>query len=60
MTLGHPESVDGRLEDILRNPVIFGSDLVELGLSGKIEGMVKELLAGPGAVRATLKKYLES
>lgn len=60
VTLGHPESVDGRLEDILRNPVIFGSDLVELGLSGKIEGMVKELLAGPGAVRATLKKYLES
>lgn len=60
MTLGHPESVDGRLEDILRNPVIFGSDLVELGLSGKIEGMVKELLAGPGAVQATLKKYLES
>lgn len=60
VTLGHPESVDGRLEDILRNPVIFGSDLVELGLSGKIEGMVKELMAGPGAVRATLKKYLES
>lgn len=58
VTLGHPESVDGRLEDILRNPVIFGSDLVELGLSGRIEGMVKELLAGPGAVRATLKKYL--
>ncbi len=60
VTLGKPDSVDGRLENILRNPVIFGSDLVELGLSGKIEGMVKELLAGPGAVRATLKKYLES
>ena len=37
---------------------IFGSDLVELGMAGKIEGMFKELLAGPGAVRATLKKYL--
>ena len=60
VTLGKPDSVDGRLENILLNPVIFGSDLVELGLSGKIEGMVKELLAGPGAVRATLKKYLES
>ena len=59
MTLGDPESVDGKLEDILRSPVIFGSDLVELGLSGKIEGMLKELLAGPGAVRATLKKYLQ-
>lgn len=60
VTLGDPESVDGKLEDILRNPVIFGSDLVELGLSEKIEGMVKELLAGPGAVRTTLKKYLAS
>lgn len=58
VTLGDPDSVDGKLADILRNPVIFGSDLVELGLSERIEGMVKELLAGPGAVRATLKKYL--
>lgn len=58
VTLGDPDSVDGRLEEILRNPVIFGSDLVELGLSGKIEGQLRELLAGPGAVRATLKKYL--
>jgi len=58
VALGHPDSLDGKLEDILRNPVIFGSDLVELGLSEKIEGMVKELLAGPGAVRATLKKHL--
>lgn len=58
VTLGDPDSVDGRLEEILRNPVIFGSDLVELGLSGKIEEQLRELLAGPGAVRATLKKYL--
>ena len=28
---------------------------MELGLAGKIEGMLKELLAGPGAMRATLK-----
>jgi fructuronate reductase len=39
--------------------VLFGSDLVELGLGEKIEGMVREMLAGPGAVRATLKKYLK-
>ena len=58
VALGAPDSVDGRLEEILRNPVIFGSDLVELGLSRKIEGQLRELLAGPGAVRATLKKYL--
>ena len=56
--LGDPDSVSGKLDAILSNPVIFGSDLVELGLGGKIEGMVRELLAGPGAVRATLEKYL--
>ena len=58
VTLGQPDSVKGKLDGILSNPVIFGSDLVKLGLSGKIEGMMRELLAGPGAVRATLKKYL--
>ena len=56
--LGKPESVDGRLSSILSNEVLFGTDLVAVGLGGKIEGMVKELLAGPGAVRTTLKKYL--
>jgi len=58
--LGEPAGLDGKLEPILRNPVIFGSDLVEAGLAEKIEGLMKELLAGPGAVRATLEKYLKS
>ena len=56
--LGEPDSVTGKLDGILSNPGIFGSDLVALGLGGKIEGMVRELLAGPGAVRRTLKTYL--
>ena len=56
---GEPESVRGQLEGILSNPVIFGSDLVALGLGDKITGMVAELIAGPGAVRAVLKKYLD-
>ncbi|MEG2454719.1 MAG: mannitol dehydrogenase family protein [Oscillospiraceae bacterium] len=58
VTLGHPESLSGKLEGILSSPVLFGSDLVALGLGEKIEGMVRELLAGPGAVRATLLRYL--
>jgi fructuronate reductase len=33
-------------------------DLYEMGVGDKVEGLVRELLAGPGAVRATLKKYL--
>jgi len=60
VTLGDPDSVNGKLGEILSNPVIFGSDLVALGLGKKIEGMVRELVAGPGAVRATLKKYLKN
>jgi len=60
VTLGDPDSVSGKLGEILSNPVIFGSDLVALGLGEKIEGMVRELTAGPGAVRATLKKYLQN
>jgi fructuronate reductase len=37
---------------------VFGLDLYEAGLGEQIEGMVKELYAGKGAVRATLHKYV--
>ena len=39
---------------------VFGLDLYEAGLGEQIEGMVKELYAGNGAVRATLHKYVEA
>ena len=41
------------------NANLFGVSLVDAGLADKVTGMFKELLAGPGAVRATLKKYLD-
>ena len=56
--LGKPESYAGQIRPILANKVIFGSDLCEIGLADRIEGYFTELIAGPGAVRATLKKYL--
>jgi len=37
---------------------VFGLDLYAAGLGEQIEGMVKELYAGTGAVRATLHKYV--
>ena len=37
---------------------VFGLDLYEAGLGEQIEGYVKELYAGPGAVRKTLHKYV--
>lgn len=59
VTVGKPETYDGQLKPILSNPVLFGTDLCAAGLSDKIETMFQEMLAGPGAVRATLQKYLK-
>ena len=56
--LGEPESIGDKLRPILSNPLIFGVDLPAVGLGEKIEGYCKELLAGPGAVRETLHRYL--
>ena len=56
--LGKPESCKGKLDGILTNAVLFGSDLKAAGLAEKIEGYLSELLEGPGAVRETLVKYL--
>ena len=39
---------------------VFGVDLYAMGLGEQIEGMTKELYAGPGAVRRTLHKYVEA
>ena len=56
--LGKRESCKGKLDGILTNAVLFGSDLKAAGLAEKIEGYLSELLEGPGAVRKTLVKYL--
>lgn len=55
--LGKPDSVGDRLKPVLSNANIFGSDLYEAGIGEKIEQIFTEEIAGPGAVRATLKKY---
>ena len=57
MTLGHPASAEGRAESILEDAVYFGVSLKEAGLEEKVMGYLKEMLAGPGAVRTTLHKY---
>lgn len=55
---GNPDSVGEKLHPILSNKNIFGIDLYKAGLGEKIEAIFKEEIAGPGAVRATLKKYV--
>ncbi len=58
ITLGGP--IDGeQLRPILSDASIFAVDLYECGLAEKVTGYFKELMAGPGAVRATLRKYVD-
>lgn len=47
-----------QLRPILSDASIFAVNLYECGLAEKIIGYFKELMAGRGAVRATLKKYV--
>jgi len=56
--LGNPDSVGDKLTPILSNRTLFGCDLNALGLGEKIAGYLRQLIAGPGAVRETLKKYV--
>ena len=59
VSLGEPESAsDQVLAPILSNPALFAGDLCRAGLAGRIGGMLREMLAGPGAFRATLEHYL--
>ena len=46
------------LKQLYSRKDVFGLDLYEAGLGQQIEGMVRELFAGNGAVRQTLHKYV--
>ena len=50
--------VEETIRPLLTNRAIFGVDLYEAGLAGLTVQYFKELIAGVGAVRATLKKYV--
>jgi len=56
--VGEPETYAGQLKPLLANANIFGVDLYEAGLGEFIEELFVELINGPGAVRATLVKYV--
>jgi fructuronate reductase len=57
LQVGKPDQDYSCLKKLYSRKDIFGLDLYEAGLGEKIEGMVKELFAYNGAVRATLHKY---
>ena len=49
-----------KLRPILSDASIFAVDLYECGLAGKVIGYFTELMAGAGAVRATIRKYINA
>ena len=52
------EAIREKLAGLLSRADIFGVDLVEAGLSDLVCAYFAQLIAGPGSVRATLKKIL--
>ena len=58
LQVGKAEQDYACLKQLYSRKDVFGLNLYEAGLGEQIEGMVKELFAGNGAVRATLHKYV--
>ncbi len=57
--LGDDIDVSEVIKPILENKTIFGVDLYEIGMADKVCGYFNEMITGVGAVRATLKKYVD-
>lgn len=58
IVVGKPETFTNQLKSILSNERLFFTDLYKDGVGEKIETMFREMLAGPGAVKATIHKYV--
>lgn len=51
--------IEEKIRPILESEKIFGVNLYELGMADQIVSYFKELLRKPGAIRETLKKYVD-
>ena len=60
LQVGKTEQNYACLKQLYNRKDIFGLDLYEAGLGDQIEGMVRELFEGKGAVRKTLHKYVNT
>ncbi len=58
LKIGNAQQDLSCLRNLYSREDFFGLDLYQAGLGERIEGMVSELFAGPGAVRAVLHKYV--
>ena len=59
IVVGQPETFKDQLKPILSNDRLFFTDLYKDGAGEKIETMFREMIAGPGAVKATIHKYVK-
>ena len=58
ISLGSETDVEAAIAPVLKDAKIFGVDLYEAGLAQAVTGYFKEMIAGEGAVRRTLEKYV--
>ena len=58
LEIGRTDQDFSCLKQLYGRADVFGLDLYAAGLGARIEGMVRELYAAPGAVRATLHRYV--
>lgn len=56
--LGKEADVEATLKPVLEDTHIWGVNLYEVGMADKVCKYFREMIKGPGAVRATLKKYV--
>ena len=56
--VGDVAEIEATLKPVLENAKIFGVNLYEVGMAETVCSYFKELTAGVGAVRETLKKYV--
>lgn len=59
IVVGKPETLKDQLKPVLSNERLFFTDLYKAGVDEKVEEMFREMIAGKGAVKATLHKYIQ-
>jgi len=56
---GVPSSLTDQLRPVLSNESIFFTDLYAAGIGEKTEEMFREMIAGPGACKKTVYRYMQ-
>lgn len=60
IVVGQPETFTDQLRPILSNERLFFINLYKAGVGEKVENMFREMIAGPGAIKATIHKYVNA